>query len=202
MAVSQAEQLKVFMAVGTHEGGYERLIMYVAEALVAVPATTVYAQYGPSSNVPKGIPGSPFMTVDEMTQWYSWADCVVAQASPGILVAAIENACIPVLVPRQCSLGEAVDDHQMEFAEYLAKAGRALCAYSSQDIIQHLITLYSMGAAGRMDLIGQYAASLVGRKEKFRREVHELLGPQLVRSFWNRSALRRRLPWLADTSTS
>ena len=66
---------------------------------------------------------------DELRDWVSSADAVVAHAGVGSALTLLGSGRAPVLVPRMAGAGEHVDDHQAQLAQELL--GRGLAVVSS-----------------------------------------------------------------------
>jgi UDP-N-acetylglucosamine transferase subunit ALG13 len=60
---------------------------------------------------------------DEMKGVLARSDAAVLQGGPGGMMNARANGLMPILVPRRGQLGEAVDDHQVDFGRWAAKRG-------------------------------------------------------------------------------
>jgi UDP-N-acetylglucosamine:LPS N-acetylglucosamine transferase len=113
-----------FVAVGTHEQGFDRLLEIVEKAGVAgtLPGP-VFAQTGPSTRRSPTIDGSPFISAAEVHRRLRAARVVVCHGGAGIISSALAAGRTPIVVPRRAELQEHVDDHQYQLARKLAAWG-------------------------------------------------------------------------------
>ena len=110
----------IFVTVGTNEARFDRLL----EALEGLPADAeLFVQHGPSPIRPAGATCTDYVSFEEMAEKVSRAETVVTHAGVGSVLTALLNGTRPIVVPRLVRYGEAVDDHQLEFARRASEAG-------------------------------------------------------------------------------
>jgi UDP-N-acetylglucosamine transferase subunit ALG13 len=110
----------IFVTVGTNEARFDRLL----EALEGLPADAeLFVQHGPSPIRPPGATCTDYVSFEEMAERMAQAHTVVTHAGVGSVLTALLNGARPIVVPRLERYGEAVDDHQLEFAERASEAG-------------------------------------------------------------------------------
>jgi UDP-N-acetylglucosamine transferase subunit ALG13 len=110
----------IFVTVGTNEARFDRLL----EALDDLPAgTRLFVQHGPSPIRPAGATCTDYLSFDQMVEKMREAEAVVTHAGVGSVLTALLNGVRPIVVPRLQRLGEAVDDHQLEFGRRVGNAG-------------------------------------------------------------------------------
>jgi UDP-N-acetylglucosamine transferase subunit ALG13 len=110
----------IFVTVGTSTQPFDRLV----EGVPPLAATEeVVVQYGASAIRPAGAECVAFLEYAEMLDHMRDARAVVTHAGVGSIMAALSVGKRPFVVPRRRDLGEAVDDHQLELATRLEKAG-------------------------------------------------------------------------------
>lgn len=110
----------IFVTVGTNEALFDRLL----RALDGLgTADELLVQHGPSSIRPAGARCVDYLDYDEIVAAMRKADVVVTHAGVGSVMTALMNGKRPVVMPRLRRHGEAVDDHQLEFARSLATTG-------------------------------------------------------------------------------
>ncbi|WCN83719.1 glycosyltransferase [Micromonospora sp. LH3U1] len=125
---SPAAQIRLLVAVGTDKHPFDRLVDWLtqwhAQATAPVGLTV---QHGHTSE--PGLPGAvPFLGHDELQQAMADADLVVCHGGPATILEARRHGHLPIVVPRDPTRGEHVDDHQLLFARRLGAAGLvALC---------------------------------------------------------------------------
>lgn len=109
----------IFVTVGTSEP-FDRLL----RALEALPrGEQLIVQRGASSITVGGARCIDFMPYEQLIAHMRVARVVVMHAGVGSVLAARRSGKVPIVVPRLARHGEAVDDHQVEFARRLDAAG-------------------------------------------------------------------------------
>jgi beta-1,4-N-acetylglucosaminyltransferase len=112
----------VLVTVGTNEAPFHRLLHAVSGLDADEP---VIVQHGASSVRPDGAQCVAFLPFDELDELIRRARVVVCHAGIGSVAAALAQGRRPIVVPRVHRLGEAVDDHQVDFARRLEASGLA-----------------------------------------------------------------------------
>lgn len=113
---------RVVVTLGTYRGyGFRRLIERLIEVLP--PETDVLWQTGDTDISGFGLTGHYAIPEQDLTQAMREADVVISHAGVGTALAALEVGKCPLLVPRRLSLGEHVDDHQIQVARELRNRG-------------------------------------------------------------------------------
>ena len=74
------------------------------------------------------------MAFEELVNTISRAESVVCHAGVGTIMTALQNGHTPVVIPRQASHGEHVDDHQLEIASCFAARGLIRCVTTETDL--------------------------------------------------------------------
>lgn len=116
---------KVVVTLGTYRGyPFTRLVRRLQGILP--PEAEVLWQTGDTDVSELGIAGHDAIPEAELTEAMREADLVVAHAGVGTALAAFEVGKCPLLVPRRFSLGEHVDDHQVQIAGELCGRGLAV----------------------------------------------------------------------------
>jgi UDP-N-acetylglucosamine--N-acetylmuramyl-(pentapeptide) pyrophosphoryl-undecaprenol N-acetylglucosamine transferase len=116
---------KVVVTLGTYRGyGFPRLIRRLQEILPQ--GVDVLWQTGDTDTKDFGIDGHYAIPERDLTDAMREADVVVSHAGAGTAIAVLESGKLPLLVPRRLSLGEHVDDHQIQLARELSKRGLAV----------------------------------------------------------------------------
>ena len=111
----------IFVTVGTNEARFERLLRAVAELSTD---EGFVIQHGHSSPVRRpNCELVDFLPFETMVETMRSARVVVTHAGVGSVMVALSNGKRPVVVPRRKSLGEAVDDHQLQLGRRFAQAG-------------------------------------------------------------------------------
>jgi UDP-N-acetylglucosamine--N-acetylmuramyl-(pentapeptide) pyrophosphoryl-undecaprenol N-acetylglucosamine transferase len=110
----------ILVTVGTSSTPFDRLLLAV-DGLGEEEELVV--QHGPSPVRPRGATCMDSMPFEELTSAIGAARVVVTHAGVGTVLACLGLGRVPVVLPRLASLGEAVDDHQLELARRLAGSG-------------------------------------------------------------------------------
>ncbi len=116
---------RVVVTLGTYRGyGFPRLVARLLQILP--PGTDVLWQTGDTDTGKFGVSGHYAIPEQDLIQAMREADVVIAHAGVGTALAALEVGRCPLLVPRRLSLGEHVDDHQIQVARELSNRGLAV----------------------------------------------------------------------------
>lgn len=187
-------ELTVLVTVGTHEKGFERLLEAVDEVLADRHDVDCFVQYG-SSRPPKLFAGAAFLAPQELQARLGHSDVLISQASPGMANEALRQGCFPIMMPRRAALREAVDDHQAEFALYLA-AQRAGALADSSDQLANALASFE----GDRDMYRRGMQAYLRFADRSRSEhaeaVARLLRPEALLPYQNRGPIMRRWPAL------
>lgn len=119
----------IFITVGTHYQPFDRLVR-AAEALAGIEE--VVLQRGASTIWPEGCEVVDYLSPDAMASTMKRARIVISHTGPATLFEAASLGHVPIVVPRDPSFGEHVDDHQLRFARRLE--GRLLVVRDPRDL--------------------------------------------------------------------
>ena len=126
--------IKVLVTVGSDHHPFDRLIGWVDDwADTCEGKLDLVVQHGTASP-PRHGQSTDFLPHDLLLQRVARSDIVVAQGGPMGIVEARRLGVVPIVVPRRHSLGEVVDDHQVEFCRQLAAAGEIELAETAVDL--------------------------------------------------------------------
>lgn len=117
--------LDLLVVLGTDHHRFDRLVGWVdgwLERRPAGDATSALVQLG-WSREPKIAGGVGIIAFDELQQLMRNAVVVVTHGGPATMLEARRQGKQPIVVPRDPTLGEHVDDHQQLFARRMADAG-------------------------------------------------------------------------------
>jgi UDP-N-acetylglucosamine transferase subunit ALG13 len=110
----------IFVTLGTQAFQFDRILRALAER---AGGEELVVQGGASTFRPPGATWFEYIEHDELVAYVRQARVVVAHAGVGSIMTAVAEGKRPVVVPRLGAHGEAVDDHQVDFARRLARAG-------------------------------------------------------------------------------
>ena len=106
----------IFLTVGT-QLPFDRLVNMVDRWAKSHNSEEVIAQIGDSSLQPKNMQYSAYMTAQECKACFENSDIIVSHAGMGTILTALDLGKQLVIVPRQSSMGEHRNDHQLATAE-------------------------------------------------------------------------------------
>jgi UDP-N-acetylglucosamine transferase subunit ALG13 len=113
----------IIFTIGTSEP-FDRLVS-VADAVAEACQDRVLVQGGRSHCRLTRAEIVPFLPYDELVKLVAHARIVVTHAGAGSALLALSQGKRPILVPRLRRHGEAIDDHQVVFAQRMTALGLA-----------------------------------------------------------------------------
>jgi UDP-N-acetylglucosamine transferase subunit ALG13 len=122
----------VVVSVGTDVHPFDRLIDWSARWAAEHPEHKVVIQRGTSA-VPLGVESHALIPHDELRVLFRSSTAVVSHGGPSTLMDARLAGRLPIVVPRDPSLGEHIDDHQLRFAEHMHRHGLARRAITESE---------------------------------------------------------------------
>jgi len=130
----------IFITVGTERFQFDRLLGALHRAKEdGRIADEVYAQTGSSKGSYPLFRCRKFYDLDEQINMMKEADIIVAHAGIGSMLLCSSMGKIPVFFPRSSACGEHFDDHQMELAGKVSSLGKALVAFTEDDLIDKVL---------------------------------------------------------------
>ncbi|MDG4809220.1 glycosyltransferase [Micromonospora sp. WMMD1120] len=180
---SAVAQLRVLVAVGTDKHRFDRLVDWLAQwHAQATEPVGLTLQHGHTAA--PALPGAvPFLGHDALQQAMAEADLVVCHGGPATILEARRHGHLPIVVPRDPTRGEHVDDHQLLFARRLGAAGLVVLCETRE-------ALYDALAAGSADP-SRYAVAADPQAHEARRAAVARVG-QIVDDLVARSTPRPR----------
>ena len=115
---------KVVVTVGSLDFPFDRMLRRAAGIIPA--GAEVLWQVGTSDVSEIGIQGRRTVPADELAAAIAEADVVIAHAGTGSALAAHEAGRCPLLISRESTFGEHIDNHQEQTAKYLSGLGLAV----------------------------------------------------------------------------
>ena len=120
----------IFATVGTHHQPFARML-----AALEPLGGEVVLQYGANERPAWAARAERYMGFEAVMDAMRTAEAVVTHAGVGSILCARSLGHVPVVVPRLHRLGEHVDDHQVELAPALGRAGRVIVAWRVADLV-------------------------------------------------------------------
>lgn len=117
--------MRILVTVGTALQPFDRLLQYTDEAISALssPVSGV-CQHGSSGVRPRGLSNQETLSRAEFDREIAESDVIICHAGVGTLWSALREGHKPLVIPRLGTLGEHVNDHQLEIVEALHADGR------------------------------------------------------------------------------
>ena len=114
----------LLVTVGTDHHRFDRLIRWAKAWLDGHPGRVRCLMQTGTSTPPIGAADwQPYLEFDALQAAMASAAAVVYHGGPGTILGARHLGAVPIVVPRQHTLGEHVDDHQVAFSRRLAADG-------------------------------------------------------------------------------
>ena len=129
-----ADIVKAFVTVGLERLPFSRLLAFVNQAVeckLLSPDSLV--QHGHTVFPSPKCRDVDFLPFSRMQEAIEKAELVITHAGVGSILLSLNAGRMPIVVPREGSRGEHVDDHQVEFAEVMDATGKIKAAYSEKD---------------------------------------------------------------------
>ena len=125
--------MEILVSVGTDHHRFDRMIDWVERWLAGRDDVRCFIQHG-TSRAPRAVDGAPLLGHDELESKLKTATVVVSHGGPSTIADAWNAGHRPIVVPRDDSLGEHIDNHQMKFAKRMAATGRIHPAFSYSEL--------------------------------------------------------------------
>lgn len=138
----------IFVAVGTHPEGFDRLIRRLDEIAPKVKDKIVI-QRGFTKYIPKNCESFEF--TEDMDSYYKRARLAILQSATSLLEFVLKYNKPVITVPRQVRFKEHLNDHQVEFGEYFAKRTGIACIIDMKDLTAEMLNSYKKKAVVKKD---------------------------------------------------
>lgn len=108
----------MFVTVGTHNLGFERLIKKIDEIAPEIDDEVVL-QIGHTSYVPRNVEFFKFIEYEKILDLIKKSDVIICHGGAGTLLDILNFNKRVIVVPRLKEYGEVYDNHELELAESL-----------------------------------------------------------------------------------
>lgn len=130
----------IFVTVGTHEQQFNRLIEEIDILKEKdIIQQDIFIQTGYSDYKPKNCQYSELISYEEMLSYTEKAEIVITHGGPGSIMLPLSLNKVPIVVPRQSTFKEHVDDHQVLFSQRLAKENKIIPIYNIKDLEESIV---------------------------------------------------------------
>lgn len=124
---------RVVVSVGTDHHPFDRMLDWIEIAQRRLDIDAVVQRGATESR--SGIESMDYVTADELADLMRTADAVVCHGGPGTISLAQRSGHRPIVVARDPTLGEHVDDHQQRYASKLAAEDHIDTAGSADELV-------------------------------------------------------------------
>lgn len=125
--------MSTFVSLGNALQPFARLLEGIGRLAARLPQPVI-VQHGHTPFHDGACLPAPFLGMDEFIEHIHNADLLIMHAGAGSIMHAVEAGKVPVVMPRRAVFGEHVNDHQVEFAQALAEAGKVVMANTPDDL--------------------------------------------------------------------
>lgn len=117
----------IFVTVGTHEQGFDRLIKKVDELKKEkIINEKVIIQKGYTEYEPEFCETYKLIDYDKLQKYLEEARIIITHGGPASFIAPLTIGKIPIVVPRQKKFNEHVNDHQILFVKQVVERNNNL----------------------------------------------------------------------------
>lgn len=156
---AQRRPLVLFVA-GTDIHPFTRFVDWADRLAVELSGQAdVVVQHG-HTRPPAVATGHDFLGHDELVRLLGTATVAVTHGGPGTIMGARDAGLRPIVVPRDPSLGEHVDDHQQRFAALLAREDRVDLARDQDDLERQVTLALAVGGRTQATVAAEPAAGV------------------------------------------
>jgi UDP-N-acetylglucosamine transferase subunit ALG13 len=128
------EKYSIFATVGTAKQPFDRFVRLVDEA-AARRGVAGLIQTGFTKTRPSHCDAVAFLSRDEFERRVAEARHVITHAGEGSVISVLRSGKTPILVARRGSLGEHVNDHQVQLTKEFQMLGLAEAGETVEDLL-------------------------------------------------------------------
>jgi UDP-N-acetylglucosamine transferase subunit ALG13 len=130
----------IFVTIGTHYKDFSRFVKRIDEIAPFIKDKIV-VQIGHTKYIPKNCESFDF--APSLNPYYKKANIVVMHGGSSVWEFMYQYNKPLIVVPRQSKYGEHVNDHQVDFAEYVEKTFGIKSIYEMDDLTADLLNRYN-----------------------------------------------------------
>jgi UDP-N-acetylglucosamine transferase subunit ALG13 len=128
------EKYSIFATVGTAKQPFDRFVNLVDEAATRRGLTGLI-QTGFTQTCPSHCDAVAFLARDEFERRVAEARHVITHAGEGSVISVLRSGKTPIVVARRSSLGEHVNDHQVQLTTEFRALGLAEVGETVEDLL-------------------------------------------------------------------
>ena len=125
--------MTTFVSVGNATQPFGRLVHAVIALAPTLPQPVII-QHGATPVAAAHCDCRSYVSMTEFESLVARAPLLILHAGAGSVIHAVRAGKLPIVMPRSAGLGEHVDDHQMEFAIELERAGKIVLVREPADL--------------------------------------------------------------------
>ena len=125
----------VLVTVGTDHHPFRRLVAWADHYVHSRPEGEIdlVCQHG-TADPPSSGAHHPWVEHDELQRLIHRSTAIVCHGGPSTVLEILRSGRIPIVVPRRQHLGEAIDDHQVEFCQFLLRRREVVVADTEREL--------------------------------------------------------------------
>lgn len=159
----------IFVTVGTHEQPFNRLIECVDKMKQEGKILEdVIIQTGFSTYEPRNCIWSKLIPYNEMEKNVADARIVITHGGPASFIMPLRIGKIPIVVPRQHQFNEHINDHQIEFAENVARRMGTIIPVTDINKLEGTIRNYD-------SIVASMDHTMASNNERFNEELEKIV---------------------------
>ncbi len=161
---------ELVVSVGTDHHRFDRLVNWIDEWRDEHPGVVTVVQAGTSEPSRHG-DSRKLIPHGELLEMFRRATVVVSHGGPSTVMDARMSGRMPIVVPRNPTFEEHVDEHQMRFADHLDRHGVAVVVHEREALFAAIDRAFNDPAAFAVEVDTSTAAGVA----EFGRAVEQLL---------------------------
>ncbi len=135
----------IFVTVGTHEQGFERLVKEIDDLKDnGTIKEDVIIQKGYTKYEPKNCISYKLIGYEDMQKNMNEARIIITHGGPASFIAPLTIGKVPIVVPRQKDFNEHVNNHQLEFVKQVVDRDNSLIPCYDINELKNLIINYDL----------------------------------------------------------
>lgn len=135
----------IFVTVGTHEQGFERLVKEIDDLKGnGIIKEDVIIQKGYTEYEPKNCISYKLIGYEDMQKNMNEARIIITHGGPASFIAPLTIGKVPIVVPRQKDFNEHVNNHQLEFVKQVVDRDNSLIPCYDINELKNLIINYDL----------------------------------------------------------
>ncbi len=134
------------VSLGTELWPFQRA---VDRALELLPDAEIYWQTGVTEATRDDRTLQQWVPAADLRRAFGESDVVLTHAGVGSALVALEEGAVPVILPRRQAHGEMIDDHQVEFADMMARRSLAVSVDPDELSMEHILRAANLGVRRR-----------------------------------------------------